>query len=285
MFQRSSPTRSRLASALLVAASFAAPQDSAREQSPESGAASVEVCMLANEGFLLSAGDKSVLIDAFVAEPYAGYGSLSGDALDALLEAREPFAGVELALTSHVHRDHFQPEPAQSFLAAAPDCVFATSPQVIDALWSTEVADVREESVRDILPKPGETKTLELDGIRVDFLQLSHGIEGLTNLGHIITNGGMKILHVGDAEKYASSFAPFAKLLRDVDVALIPSWYFSASVGGKILATHLASAQLVACHIPPKDLKKTIAAFERKKADVIVFGAALDRKVFRKRKR
>ncbi len=255
----------------------------ASAQEASTAVASVEVHMLANEGFLLRAGDVDVLIDAFVETPYAGYGNLDAATLDALVATRAPFDDVELALASHKHRDHFQPATAQRFLAAAPGCVFASSPDVIDTLWQAEAAEVSEQSIRDVQPAPGETQALEFDGVRVEFFELTHGISGLTNFGHVITLGGMKVLHIGDAEIRRDSFVPFAELLGTVDVALIPFWYFTNPPGAKILAEFLPDAQFVACHIQPTALDETTATLGRDRPEVTVFAKALDRKVFRKR--
>ena len=62
-----------------------------------------------------------MLIDAFVAEPYSLYAALGERALEQLSAAAAPFDSVDLALASHVHRDHFQPAAACAFLEAAPE--------------------------------------------------------------------------------------------------------------------------------------------------------------------
>lgn len=239
-------------------------------------AAALEVRMLANEGFLLSAGELAVAIDAFVAEPYVGYGALTGDTLAALESGTKPFHELDLVLASHVHRDHFQGEPAQRFLASLPECRFVSSPQVVEALWAaeTDAAEfVPREAVTEILPAPGGEELFEADGIRVEFLHLSHGtgrFQKIENMGHVITVGGVTALHVGDAAMVARNFAPYRLGERGIDVAFVPYWYFGDPSGLAIVDEHFRPARLIACHIPPAELAAVTKRFATEFPGVIV---------------
>jgi L-ascorbate metabolism protein UlaG (beta-lactamase superfamily) len=238
------------------------------------GDAGVTISLLANEGFLLTAGEESVLIDAFVAEPYAGYESVEPETMDLMIAGEGPFVDVELALVSHYHRDHFQPRPAQLFLAANPQCLLATSPQVIDTLVSVDVVAFPEDSLRDFFPAPGEHASFEHEGIAVEILHLSHGtgrFSDIQNLGHVITLGGLQILHIGDAEVVPRNFAPYRLAERGLDVAFVPYWYFGSAVGRKLIEDHFGDARLIACHIPAKDLEATVAQLARSHPDAVVF--------------
>jgi len=251
-------------------------------ESPKKKPVELEVRALANEGFLLRVEDDVVAIDAFVAEPYVGYAALSGEPLEALLKGTGPFASLDVVLTSHHHRDHFQGEPAQRFLAAQRECLFASSPQVIDALWSaeTEAAEVvPEKMIRDFLPKPKKEALLEVGKIRIEFLRLSHGtgrFASVQNLGHVITVGGVTALHVGDAAMVPENFAVYELQERGIDVAFVPYWYFDDATGLSIVAEHFRPAKLVACHIPPRELKAVTARMSENQPDVQVPQRALE---------
>ena len=244
------------------------------------------VHQLANEGFLLVAGESAVLIDAFVAEPYSIYGALEGEALDALHAGTGVFAPVDLALASHVHRDHFQGEPAQRFLAARPDVVLATSPAVIDALWAAEAISldrIQEDAVRRHYPADGEEEVLEHAGIRVTFLALAHGPsprDPTGNMGHVVTLGGVTALHVGDAAMLPERFARYRLPERGIDVAFVPYWYFQDRGGREIVEKHFRPAKLVACHVPPRELEQVTRDLARDFPDVIVFQRALESRRF-----
>lgn len=249
---------------------------------PEKKPVELEVRALANEGFLLSVGDDVVAIDAFVAEPYVGYAALSGEPLDALLSGTGPFESLDVVLASHYHRDHFQGEPAQRFLAARPECLFASSPQVIDALWTAEteaLEGVQEDMIRDFLPKPKKEDLLEVGKIRIEILRLSHGtgrFASVQNLGHVITIGGVTALHVGDAAMVPENFAAYHLPKRGIDVAFVPYWYFDDPNGLRIVAEHFRPAKLVACHIPPRELKAVTARLAEHHPDVQVPQRALE---------
>jgi L-ascorbate metabolism protein UlaG (beta-lactamase superfamily) len=242
----------------------------------------LEVRALANAGFLLSVGDDVVAVDAFVAEPYSGYGALSGEAQDALLAGSGPFASLDLALASHAHRDHFQPEPARRLLAARPACVFASSPQVLEALLadaSGAAALEPAERLRDVLPEPGASASLEVGAIEVEFLRLSHGtgrFAEIQNLGHLITLGGLTALHVGDADMQPETFAAYRLRERGLDVVFVPYWYFDSENGRRIVDEHFRPARLIACHIPPGELEAVTKRLAASRPEVLVPQRALE---------
>ena len=243
---------------------------------------SIELTYLANEGFLLRTDDDSVLIDAFVAEPYSIYDALSEEGLEQMLELRAPFDSIDLALVSHIHRDHFQPETALRFLEQAEDCLFATSPDVVDS-----VSEVPEERTQAFLPDPGESALLRHAGIRVEFLRLSHGTgrhAAIQNLGHIVTLGGFKVLHVGDAAMDAQNFEPYALAEQDLDVALIPFWYFFDEKGRELVAEHLHARHVVAVHVPSAELDETARRLRASFPEVQLFRECLETRRYSKEK-
>jgi L-ascorbate metabolism protein UlaG (beta-lactamase superfamily) len=210
----------------------------------------LNIVALANEGFLLRSADQAVLIDAFLSKPYAGYDALPVDVLARLEAAETPFAGIDLALVSHEHADHVQAEPARRFLAASPGTLLATSPQVLAIVVGDDAAGVPNHEA--YLPEPGETVVVERNGVRVEFLRLSHGrrFASIQNLGHVITIGGQRVLHLGDAATEAANFRPYALPGRELDVALVPYWYFTERGGRALVEEHLPARHVIACHIP-----------------------------------
>lgn len=236
----------------------------------------LEVLALANEGFLLRAADDAVVIDAFVSMPYAGYGALSGEPLEALLAGTDPFDSVDIALASHEHGDHFQPSPARNFLAARSECLLASSPQVL-----AQLDDVNPhgepvppaKAQRRVLPAPGEEERVEVGSIRIDILRLSHGsgrFAGVENLGHVITLGGVTALHVGDAAMEFANFEAYGLRERGIDVVFVPYWYFKDSTGRRIINEHFRPAKLIACHISPSELSEVTRQLARTDPDVLV---------------
>ncbi len=225
----------------------------------------LEVVYLANEGFLLRSGGNAVLIDAFVTEPYVGYPALPAEVYEDMLAGKPPFEKIQLALASHVHRDHFQPEAAGAFLEKHPETLFASSPQVIEALREGyEGAADFEDRLRVVWPEPEQTETVELEGIRVDVFRLSHGTgrhADIQNLGHVIELGGKKTLHIGDAELRIANFEPFDLRSRELDVAITPYWYYPQDAGRYLVAEHFHVEHELAAHVPIEETESVFTGF------------------------
>jgi L-ascorbate metabolism protein UlaG (beta-lactamase superfamily) len=251
---------------------------------PAPAAGGVDLFYLGNCGFLLRSGGKAVLIDAFVQKPYGGYAALPPGILDRMLAGDPPFDAVVVALTSHYHQDHFQAGPAGAFLRQHPGVPLVSSPQVVDSLIDGNVApDVPMERLISVLPAEGEVISREENGVRIDFLRLSHGSKRyrtIQNLAHIIHLGGMKILHTGDVEMVAAHFTPYDFPGRKIDVAIVPYWYFLVEPGRKIVRDQIGAAHVVADHIPPTDLEKVTAQLAERAPDVVIFKKPMEKRHF-----
>jgi L-ascorbate metabolism protein UlaG (beta-lactamase superfamily) len=259
--------------ALLLA--FTRPQEPAAKPAPEVAQASeLEVFYLANEGFLLRAGGKSVLIDAFVAEPHGQYSALPAEVAQQLTAAHPPFESVDIALTSHAHRDHFQAEPACAFMASSPATLFATSPEVIEGLHE-QCENVETEAH---YPAAGASEVLDHAGIQIEFLHLSHGTS--QNMGHVITLGGRKVLHVGDADMKSTQFAAFDLPGRKLDLAFIPYWYFESATGRDLIAKYCVADVLVASHIPKNAMEGLVKLLTKEAPEVVIFHESMESRLF-----
>ena len=108
----------------------------------------------------------------------------------------------------------------------------------------------------------------------VEFLRLAHGSSqhaAIENLGHIIHLNGQRILHIGDAKMDLKLFEPYELASRDLDVALIPYWFFLEEQGQEILEKHLRARYRVAVHIPVKELADIVAKLQKDYPDVHIF--------------
>ncbi len=241
----------------------------------------VELTYLANSGFLIRSADGGVLIDGMLARPYSSYSAVPAEVRQQMLSGESPFDDVRLALVSHAHGDHFQAPWASEYLAAREDLVLGASPRVLGTLANIEgSAESLEDRLTEFDVEVGETETFEaVDGIPVKAFRLRHsGRPGhdLENLGQVVELGGIRVLHVGDAEGSAGNYQPYDLANGKIDVALVPYWYFLNPGQADFLAEHVNAGVYVAIHVPPKELTSVKALLEKTHPGVVVFEECLE---------
>ncbi len=217
----------------------------------------LEVSFLANEGFLIGDSVRSVVIDGFVTRPHSKYGAVDPSVWEKMLAREAPFDNVVLALVSHVHRDHFQPQAAMAFLLAHPETTLVSSPDVRKALESQPAFDRVAQRVKSLEPAWGERLTLEIESVRVEFLHLPHGgrpWSEIHNIGHIIELNGKSVLHIGDAQQDTRPYEAVDLSKTVFDVALIPYWMYSSSDGRELRSNYLRARMEIAVHVPPLEV-------------------------------
>src|SRR5262245_18992995 len=218
----------------------------------------LELVYLANEGFLVRAGEHTLVIDAFVTEPYGPYAAVPQALFADMLAAKPPFEDVDLALASHAHRDHCQAAAAAEFLRARAATGFLSTPQVADELRAALGEDAAAARVAALLPEAHQVVAAPEAPIRVELLRLPHSGGARTatvqNLGHVIECGGARLLHVGDADVQAEDLAAYELPKRALDVALVPYWWFGNAQGVARARALTGARQLVAVHVPPAEV-------------------------------
>ncbi len=252
-------------------------------------ASELRLTYLANEGFLIEEQDgesrgRAVLIDAFVPEPYSIYAQLEPKAWAEMLAGEGRFNRIDLALVSHRHGDHLQPGAAALFLEAHPETLLVTSPQVLAMIEKAgPLSAAAKGRTREILPVEGKSETLSMDGLQVEVLNLRHGGERhreVQNLGHILHLAGKTLLHVGDVETSHEVFAPYRLAERQIDISLVPYWFFLSPEGREIVNRHLRGKITVAVHIPPRELAEVQAHLRQEEPEVVVFERRMQRRSF-----
>lgn len=211
---------------------------------------------LANEGFLIEGGGKTVLVDALHHGTVDGYPALPPEMLQRLEAATGEFADVDLVLATHHHGDHFEPVAVGRHLTANPKAVFVSTEQAVERLRTgfdgfSKIAD----RVHGVWPAEGETAKLDVGGIELTVLHLHHGRNRrppVQNLGLLFSVEGTRFLHVGDTEVTAQDVAPYESVLRGIDVLLFPYWHLLGDPD-QALRKAIAPGQVVAMHLPSED--------------------------------
>jgi L-ascorbate metabolism protein UlaG (beta-lactamase superfamily) len=209
----------------------------------------VQITYLANEGFLLEAGDTKVLVDALFGDGLSEYPVVPAIVRTDLEAARGRFAGIDLILVSHAHADHFDPAAVARHLRANPGAAFLSTTEAVADLREELGEQAEEREIVAVYPDQGKTERLQLAGVGVQVLNLHHGPLPIENLGLIIRLGGVDVLHVGDTSAEEPDLRPYADLLDTVDVWLLPDWLMGEPDWESARSRAAADTWLVAMHL------------------------------------
>jgi L-ascorbate metabolism protein UlaG (beta-lactamase superfamily) len=265
------PLFAAIAAAALITRLFG---DEAAQQS------GVSVTFLANEGVMLSAGSKKVLIDALFQKYGPGFAIPADSTQTALASARAPFDSVDLVLVTHRHGDHFHPASVATHLRANPRATLLTSQQVIDSL--RHHVGPNDEIRRRFMPrttKPGTRRRETVNGISVELLGLPHGHwrnRHVEHLGYIVELGGRRVLHVGDTDIGADAFRPFRLDTARIDVALLPQWMVTSDNGREVIRRWIRPKQVVAFHVGEGGGERAAQAVHDRLPGAITFTRSLE---------
>jgi ankyrin repeat protein/L-ascorbate metabolism protein UlaG (beta-lactamase superfamily) len=246
----------------------------------------LEATFVANEGFLITAGARSILIDALFGG--AGYpGMPTGDVLENLRAARSPFDRVGLALATHGHPDHFDPLVAGKFLARNPKALLAgpVEASIQLALYAPEFPNI-EDRIVGCRPEWGKTVELTAHGVRIKILGLRHADKVNFEAPHqayLLELGGYRVLHLGDALPTLENFEPFAWLEKTpLDVVLMPEWFLRDPGGNALIDRFLKARRFVIIHINPGDEDRALSLAGNilpPAAETLVFRRPMEKKV------
>jgi L-ascorbate metabolism protein UlaG (beta-lactamase superfamily) len=240
----------------------------------------LKVTYLANEGVLLESGSTRVVIDGLHRFYKEAYATLPDAPREAFESAAPPWNGIDLLLVSHRHRDHFHPEAVGRYLAGSPRTQLLTSEEVVGELTRDYAG---WENIRgQVVPwrwEVGRTETVRAAGIDVTLLGLSHGdgqMATVQNVGHLFSLGGVRVLHVGDAQLTAANFAPFDLPARGIDIAFLPWWYVIDDEGRALVRAHIAPRRVVAIHIGPAEATEVVERLRESAPAVVPFVSPLE---------
>jgi L-ascorbate metabolism protein UlaG (beta-lactamase superfamily) len=257
----------------------AAPLTSA-ELSKPIPAKGITVRYIANEGVLIAAGGRQVLIDGLHREYKPAYLFPPPEMQSLLENARAPYDKINILLVSHMHLDHFHPQSIGLYLNGNPKSVFASSGQVVDEVAKNFAGYEKVKSqIRPVIHEWKKSSMIDQDGIKIKFLGLRHSGEQfkhIQNLGHVIEIGGKKFLHIGDADMTAENFAAFNLSAEKIDVAFIPYWFLLSADGRKFVKDQFAAKQVIAVHIPPAEAEEVIQQLKRDLPEATTFTKILE---------
>lgn len=237
----------------LFVASLAAAPVSGQEHGENVPDAILGVEYLANAGFILRAGPRTVVLDGAFSEGLE-YPHPDTAAVFRRLTAEDVRAGGLILLASHIHLDHVDPAVAVRLLEAVPDARFIGPPRVIDTITTVgRHVDGLAERLVAVTLAPGETTVVYRDQeVVIEATRLHHPQPqnaAVQNLAYLVRRGGASVLHPGDAEVSARNFAEPPPSWRGVGLFLAPYWFLHGQQGRLFTWTAIEPKRVVAIHL------------------------------------
>lgn len=239
---------------------------------------------IANEGVLIRAGGRQILIDGLHREYKPAYAFPPPEMQNRLETAQKPYDKIDLLLVSHVHLDHFHPEAVALHLKNNPKAFLASSEQAAGEIAKNfaEYEKIKTQ-IEPIAYEWKKSVEFNRNGIKVRFLGLRHvnaQHASIQNFGHLIEIGGKKFLHIGDAEMTAENFAAFNLARENIDVAFIPYWFLTSEEGRGLVAAQFNPKRVVAVHISPDDAAQTVERLKKVSPGSVPFTKILEESYF-----
>jgi L-ascorbate metabolism protein UlaG (beta-lactamase superfamily) len=206
-------TLSRLV--LLLLASLASQRD----------ASAPSLTYLANEGVLLEGRGGCIFLDAFFGDGLPDYPVVPAALRDSMERGLEGFAGPAAALTTHPHRDHFDPAALARYLGSNAEAL-AVGPAGIAGRLDSVSPGLRTRT-RELVPTGTKPATLEIGWARVQALAIPHGhtVRPVAHVAYLIGLDGTTALHLGDTDSDPDTWPELGLPSSGVDLALVPFWY------------------------------------------------------------
>jgi L-ascorbate metabolism protein UlaG (beta-lactamase superfamily) len=175
----------------------------------------VRVTYVGNAGFLITVGNRKILIDPMPEE-----------AKDALENARPPFNDVDLILITHNHGDHFNAPMIRQLLKTMPGARLISTAQV-----TGQLAEFGNRIITLAATKEKRDQT-DVDGIQVQAIYLSHGTppagrEESVNFGYLVTADTIRLFHTGDIDLSLVDMTGPLSPGKRIDLAFIAHFFFS----------------------------------------------------------
>jgi L-ascorbate metabolism protein UlaG (beta-lactamase superfamily) len=208
-----------------------------------------KITYLGNSGFLITVGDKKILIDALYKAFQYGY-QIPSTEMESMMSATPPFDDVDLVLATHKHADHFSVQTVREYLEKNPEAKFASVAQVTSML--SEFGD----RVITMDAKNGAPVEANIDGIEVEAIYLSHGVPSggaveTINNAYVVTINGITIFQTGDVDPglfETENLQGYQLAEKNIDIALIPHFILSDPAYLNDVKELIKSKYIIAIH-------------------------------------
>lgn len=180
---------------------------------------------LANEGVVLEGKGGRIFLDAFFGEGLPDYPVVPAALRDSMERGLEGFAGPAAALTTHPHRDHFNPAALARYLGSNAEAI-AVGPVGIAARLDSVSPGLRART-REMAPTGAKPATFDIGWARIQALPIPHGhtMRPVEHVAYLVALEGITALHLGDTNSDPQTWPGLGLPSTGVDLALVPFWY------------------------------------------------------------
>lgn len=263
----------------------------------------VEVTYIANEGFLIKAGDEKILIDAIFGDREYSFCDIPDNLqIDSMRKSQGVFTAIDLIAVTHSHADHFYAPYVSAHLTNNKQAQFISSQQSINQLVDTpNYAEIKKQ-LTEITPDSLTYTDTTINGIDIRVYRLIHGpyyVEdpktgkkvnrhrNMQNLGFLFTIKGIKIFHCGDSSpSCVSDYKHFRLDKENIDIAFLGRGFMWSPEceGLDIIRDYLNPKNIILMHIRHDQNKGFIEATAEVKGEfpsVKVFEKRMETKNYR----
>ena len=213
------------------------------------------VTFVNNSGFLITVGDKKILIDALF-DTSSPRIDPPKEVLQRAVNAEPPFDQIDLVIATHIHPDHFSADLVRSHLRNNEMAVFVSSPEAVRQI--KPAGDDFDGRLIAVNLEPGESSHLSVNGIELDCLYITHGYASILNIGVVITVGDYTFFHSGDmnADSTMEEAVSLADLQgyglhqKEIDLAIFPIYIFSVDEGVTLIENGIQARYVSPMHYP-----------------------------------
>lgn len=192
---------------------------------PTTASGAVELCHVANAGFLIKGKDASVLIDGLMEQDqYQGRFALPSSAhLNAMMGKTGDYENLSLVVSTHRHGDHFDPLATIKHMRATRNVKYAYPAEAVASLEANGLTSVEKERIISVADA---TQTdFKVGHVSVQTFDVDHGPNQPQNVGYRITVDGVSFFHTGDISASREQLADAGLNALEVDALIMPFWF------------------------------------------------------------